>query len=117
MVTSFSLLQQDVFEKSQVLLLDELSRCSLLGLNLFNFHPGSSLGSITTEQCIEKIAGAINHAHQQTPAVVTGTVTRHHRCCYNLFLFSVKHLFLNVFFENPVWIKSDIQVFYFLMSF
>ncbi|XP_034715420.1 probable endonuclease 4 isoform X2 [Etheostoma cragini] len=64
--------KEDVFEKSQALLVDELSRCSLLGLNLYNFHPGSSLGSITTEQCVEKIAGSINHAHQQTPAVVTG---------------------------------------------
>lgn len=68
------MLRQDVFEKSQALLVDELSRCSLLGLNLYNFHPGSSLGSITTEQCVEKIAGAINHAHQQTPSVVTGTM-------------------------------------------
>ena len=40
---------------------------------LYNFLPGSSLGSITTEQCVEKIAAAINHAHWQTPAVVTGT--------------------------------------------
>ncbi|XP_047232821.1 probable endonuclease 4 isoform X2 [Girardinichthys multiradiatus] len=63
--------KDDVFEKSQALLVDELSRCSLLGLSLYNFHPGSSLGTITTEQCVDKIAGAINHAHQQTPAVVT----------------------------------------------
>lgn len=63
----------DVFEKSQTLLVDELSRCSLLGLSLYNFHPGSSLGLIPTAQCVEKIAGAINHAHQQIPAVVTGT--------------------------------------------
>ncbi|XP_068610485.1 probable endonuclease 4 [Brachionichthys hirsutus] len=63
--------KQDVFEKSRALLVDELSRCELLGLHLYNFHPGSSLGAITTEQCAEKIAGAINHAHQQTPAVVT----------------------------------------------
>ncbi|KAJ0060189.1 hypothetical protein NL108_004043, partial [Boleophthalmus pectinirostris] len=60
-----------VFEKSQALLVDELSRCSRLGLTLYNFHPGSSLGTITTEECTEKIATAINHAHQQTPAVVT----------------------------------------------
>ncbi|TMS21901.1 putative endonuclease 4 [Larimichthys crocea] len=37
--------KEDVFEKSQAMLVDELSRCSLLGLNLYNFHPGSSLGS------------------------------------------------------------------------
>ncbi|KAF3704652.1 DNA-(apurinic or apyrimidinic site) lyase [Channa argus] len=63
--------KEDVFEKSQALLVDELNRCSILGLNLYNFHPGSSLGSITTDQCVDKIAGAINHAHQQVPSVVT----------------------------------------------
>uniref|UniRef100_M4ADL1 Si:ch211-141o9.10 n=1 Tax=Xiphophorus maculatus TaxID=8083 RepID=M4ADL1_XIPMA len=62
---------KDVSEKSRVLLVDELSRCSRLGLRLYNFHPGSSLGAITTQQCLDKIAAAINHAHQQTPAVVT----------------------------------------------
>uniref|UniRef100_H3D5X1 Si:ch211-141o9.10 n=2 Tax=Tetraodon nigroviridis TaxID=99883 RepID=H3D5X1_TETNG len=61
----------DVYEKSQTLLVDELSRCSLLGLTLYNFHPGSSLGLITTQQCLGKVAGAINHAHRQVPAVVT----------------------------------------------
>lgn len=63
--------KDDVFEKSQALLVDELSRCSRLGLTLYNFHPGSSLGTITTEECMDKIAAAINQAHKQTPAVVT----------------------------------------------
>ncbi|XP_068160784.1 probable endonuclease 4 [Antennarius striatus] len=63
--------KEDVFEKSQALLVDELSRCNRLGLDLYNFHPGSSLGIISTEECAKKIAGAINHAHRQTPAVVT----------------------------------------------
>lgn len=67
-----------MFEKSQTLLVDELNRCSLLGLTLYNFHPGSSLGLITTEECVEKIAGAINHAHRQIPAVVTGTGSGRH---------------------------------------
>ena len=61
-----------MFEKSQTLLVDELQRCCALGLNMYNFHPGSSLGAITTEQCVVKIAQAINQAHQQAPAVVTG---------------------------------------------
>ncbi|XP_072313023.1 probable endonuclease 4 [Eucyclogobius newberryi] len=61
----------DVLEKSQALLVDELSRCSCLGLTLYNFHPGSSLGTITTVECMNKIATAINHAHQQTPVVIT----------------------------------------------
>ncbi|XP_067100588.1 probable endonuclease 4 [Osmerus mordax] len=63
--------KEDVFEKSQALLVDELQRCCALGLNMYNFHPGSSLGAITTEQCVVKIAQAINQAHQQAPAVVT----------------------------------------------
>ncbi|KAM6951005.1 putative endonuclease 4 [Aplochiton taeniatus] len=63
--------KEDVFEKSQAMLVDELNRCRALGLSLYNFHPGSSLGTISTQQCVEKIAQALNHAHQQTPAVVT----------------------------------------------
>ncbi|KTF93813.1 hypothetical protein cypCar_00033830 [Cyprinus carpio] len=62
--------KEDVFSKSQTMLVDELSRCSALGLSQFNFHPGASLDS-TPEKCMEKIAQAINHAHQQTPAVIT----------------------------------------------
>ncbi|KAJ3608354.1 hypothetical protein NHX12_025402 [Muraenolepis orangiensis] len=63
--------KDDVFEKSQAMLVDELGRCRALGLSLYNLHPGSSLGSISTAQCIQKIAGAIDHAHRQVPAVVT----------------------------------------------
>ncbi|TRZ02262.1 hypothetical protein DNTS_034035 [Danionella cerebrum] len=62
--------KEDVFCKSQAMLVDELSRCSALGLKLFNFHPGASIDS-SPEKCMEKIAQAINHAHQQTPAVIT----------------------------------------------
>ncbi|XP_062859866.1 probable endonuclease 4 [Trichomycterus rosablanca] len=62
--------KEDVFGKSQAMLVDELSRCSALGLTHFNFHPGASMGS-SKEECIERIAQAINHAHQQVPAVCT----------------------------------------------
>uniref|UniRef100_A0A8C1LEQ0 Si:ch211-141o9.10 n=1 Tax=Cyprinus carpio TaxID=7962 RepID=A0A8C1LEQ0_CYPCA len=54
-----------VFSKSQTMLVEELSRCSALGLSQFNFHPGASIDS-TPEKCMEKIAQAINHTHQQT---------------------------------------------------
>ncbi|XP_059892064.1 probable endonuclease 4 [Gadus macrocephalus] len=63
--------KDDVYEKSQAMLVDELGRCRALGLSLYNFHPGSSLGTITTDQCIQRIAGAVDHAHRQVPAVVT----------------------------------------------
>ncbi|XP_012670023.1 probable endonuclease 4 [Clupea harengus] len=62
--------KQDVFEKSQAMLVDELSRCRALGLTQFNLHPGAAMGS-TTEQCLDRIAQAINHAHQQIPSVTT----------------------------------------------
>ncbi|XP_062381552.1 probable endonuclease 4 isoform X2 [Sardina pilchardus] len=62
--------KQDVFEKSQAMLVDELSRCSALGLTQFNLHPGACMGA-STEQCLDRIAQAINHAHQQIPSVIT----------------------------------------------
>lgn len=62
--------KEDVFGKSQAMLVDELSRCSALGLTQFNFHPGAAISS-SKEQCIERIAEAINHAHQQIPTVCT----------------------------------------------
>ncbi|XP_056326010.1 probable endonuclease 4 [Danio aesculapii] len=62
--------KEDVFSKSQAMLVDELSRCGTLGLSQFNFHPGAAMDS-SPEKCMEKIAQAINHAHQQTPAVIT----------------------------------------------
>ncbi|MBN3323749.1 APN1 lyase, partial [Atractosteus spatula] len=63
--------KQDVCDKSRLLLVDELSRCAQLGLSMFNLHPGASLGDITTDQCIQRIAEAIDHAHRQVPAVMT----------------------------------------------
>ncbi|XP_051529818.1 probable endonuclease 4 [Myxocyprinus asiaticus] len=62
--------KEDVFSKRQAVLVDELSRCSALGNSQFNFHLGASIDS-SPEQCMEKIAQAINHAHQKTPAVIT----------------------------------------------
>ncbi|KAM9837380.1 LOW QUALITY PROTEIN: putative endonuclease 4 [Aulostomus maculatus] len=57
--------------EDDALLMNELSHCSLLGFHL-NFHPAPP-GLITTEQCVDEIAGAIN---PQTPAVITdGGVT------------------------------------------
>ncbi|KAF5906310.1 putative endonuclease 4, partial [Clarias magur] len=62
--------KKDVFNKSQALLVDELRRCNILGLTQFNFHPGAFVNS-SKEQCIERIARAINHAHQKVPSVCT----------------------------------------------
>lgn len=62
----------DTWKKSREGLLDELQRCEALGLTLFNFHPGSTCGEVTVDECLDKIADCINWAHAQTKFVITG---------------------------------------------
>lgn len=50
---------------------DELKRCDALGIKLYNFHPGSTVGQCTKEESIEFISECINKAHQQTQSVIT----------------------------------------------
>lgn len=49
--------------------LDELARCSQLGLTMLNFHPGSHLNVVTPQQCIATIADSINMALDATSGV------------------------------------------------
>ncbi len=56
-------------EKSRAAFLDEMRRCEQLGLELLNFHPGSSLKKISDEACLERIAESINLAIGQTQGV------------------------------------------------
>ncbi|KAJ7615123.1 xylose isomerase-like protein [Mycena rosella] len=58
-------------QKSYVCFLDDLKRCEALGLLLYNFHPGSSVGKATTDESISSIADSINEAHKATETVVT----------------------------------------------
>ena len=51
--------------KSMGAFIDDLERCALLGIDLFNFHPGSSVGNCTTEEACGTIADCINQAHKQ----------------------------------------------------
>lgn len=48
---------------------DEMKRCELLGLDRLNFHPGSHLGKITEEQCLDLIAESVNIALSKTSGV------------------------------------------------
>jgi deoxyribonuclease-4 len=48
---------------------DEITRCSQLGLTLLNIHPGSHLEQVSEEQCIELIADSINKALDETKGV------------------------------------------------
>ncbi|CAG8447480.1 1030_t:CDS:10 [Funneliformis caledonium] len=56
-------------EKSYQAFLEDLNRCELLGLSLYNFHPGSTVGQCTKEQSIQHIADCINKAHEETSSV------------------------------------------------
>ncbi|KAJ7612086.1 xylose isomerase-like protein [Roridomyces roridus] len=58
-------------KKSYDCFLDDLKRCEALGLALYNFHPGSTVGQATTEESISLIAQSINDAHKATESVVT----------------------------------------------
>ena len=50
--------------------IDEIERCYLLGLKYLNFHPGSHLGKMSEEECLEVIADSINEAIYRTKDVV-----------------------------------------------
>ncbi|KAI6043388.1 xylose isomerase-like protein [Pisolithus marmoratus] len=53
-------------EKSYECFLDEIQRCEQLGLELYNFHPGSAVGQTTKEHSVALIAECINRAHKAT---------------------------------------------------
>lgn len=57
------------WEKSRAAFADEMSRCQKLGLTLLNFHPGTTLGQITPEACLDKVAEAVNRTLGETEGV------------------------------------------------
>lgn len=69
---------KDILAKSRKLMVDGLSRCDRLGIDLYNFHPGSTCGKITIEECIKNIGETINIAHKKTHKAVAGKM----KLCY-----------------------------------
>jgi deoxyribonuclease-4 len=61
--------ENEAITKSRTAFLDEMMRCEQLGLKLLNFHPGSSLKEISTEECLTKIAESINMTLDKTHGV------------------------------------------------
>ncbi|CCM05128.1 uncharacterized protein FIBRA_07336 [Fibroporia radiculosa] len=57
-------------EKSYQCFLDDLKRCEQLDLELYNFHPGSTVGQATVKESLGFIAECINRAHKETERVV-----------------------------------------------
>lgn len=50
--------------------LDDLKRCEKLGIALYNFHPGNSVGG-DRAAAIAHLAGNLNRAHKETSTVIT----------------------------------------------
>lgn len=49
--------------------LEEMQRCEKLGLIMLNFHPGSHLGEMSEEECLDLIAESINLTLDKTKGV------------------------------------------------
>lgn len=58
--------KESLREMSFKSLVNELNKCSSLGLKYLNIHPGSHLKEISEEKCLENIAENINNAHSYT---------------------------------------------------
>jgi len=61
--------EKEGLEKSREAFLDEIQRCAQLGLDRLNFHPGGSLGQISDEECLLRIAESVNIALDKTRGV------------------------------------------------
>ncbi|MCH9813899.1 MAG: deoxyribonuclease IV [Epsilonproteobacteria bacterium] len=58
--------EEEKRQKSLDAFIDEVQRCEQLGLDRLNFHPGSHLKKITTEECLERISESMNETLRQT---------------------------------------------------
>ncbi|MBQ2414449.1 MAG: deoxyribonuclease IV [Rikenellaceae bacterium] len=61
--------EQEGLERSREAFIDEMQRCEQLGLDRLNFHPGSHLKKISTEECLDRVAESINIALRATKGV------------------------------------------------
>lgn len=57
------------WKKSRNALLDEMQRCEQLGITMINVHPGAHLKQISEQECLKRIAEAVNELHQETNSV------------------------------------------------
>ncbi len=57
-------------ERSRAAFLDEMRRCEQLGIDRLNFHPGGTLGAISVEECLDRVAESVNLALAATTGVI-----------------------------------------------
>ena len=62
--------EEEKRQKSLDAFIDEVQRCEQLGLDRLNYHPGSHLKKISTEQCLEFISQSMNETLRQTKDVI-----------------------------------------------
>ncbi|MDR2886789.1 MAG: deoxyribonuclease IV [Bacteroidales bacterium] len=62
--------EKEQLEKSRTSFIDEMQRCEMLGLDRLNFHPGSHLNAMGTDECLKLIAESINIALGRTKGVI-----------------------------------------------
>ncbi len=61
--------ESEPLEKSRNAFIDEMERCSLLGLDRLNFHPGSHLKKISVDECLALVSESINIALDKVSGV------------------------------------------------
>jgi deoxyribonuclease-4 len=62
--------EEEKRQKSLDAFIDEIQRCEQLGLDRLNFHPGSHLKKIGTEECLERILNSMNETLQKTKDII-----------------------------------------------
>ncbi|GMT14485.1 hypothetical protein PFISCL1PPCAC_5782, partial [Pristionchus fissidentatus] len=56
-------------QKSRDAMLDECTRVERLGITMYNFHPGSSTGVVSREDCIRTVAETIDYVLERTEKI------------------------------------------------
>lgn len=62
--------EKEMLEKSREAFIDELKRCSQLGLKYLNFHPGSHKKKMSDEECLKVVAESVNICLGETQDVM-----------------------------------------------
>ncbi|KHJ82816.1 apurinic endonuclease, partial [Oesophagostomum dentatum] len=57
-------------QKSREAMLDECKRCERLGILYYNFHPGSTTGACTTEECLKTVAATVDYIVENTAHII-----------------------------------------------
>uniref|UniRef100_A0A1I7TNT8 AP_endonuc_2 domain-containing protein n=1 Tax=Caenorhabditis tropicalis TaxID=1561998 RepID=A0A1I7TNT8_9PELO len=62
--------EPEKLEKSREAMVDECRRAERLGIEMYNFHPGSTVGKCGREECMKTIAETIDYVVERTESIV-----------------------------------------------